>query len=369
MQQDVLESIEELARKLPSRMGVKRELKKLPTLLGDDERVLQLDTGTYGGGNGLVVATNRRVMFLLEGLTRSRVEDFPFDEIAAVRSEMGMVTGTCRLTISTYDDQAEISNMSKSVVDEITEYVRSRAGGPEPVEQPQPEAQPQAAAVAPSPTAAPVRREIEGANIVVIGTFEPPVLQPDWFATQGLISHEETYMANVQMNRQDSVAFTTDRFEVKAKRDQLFVGTTHGPSFPRLTDIVTGVLALLQPDVSKLGINRDTHFALASVEAWRDIAQRLAPPTNWDLVPNPGMRSLAIQGSRPDREPGAVLVRVEPSVRVRPGIYIQVNDHFEVSEPPSAEGRAEAARIVSESWDRSMTQAETICRHLLFGTV
>ncbi len=177
-------------------------------------------------------------------------------------------------------------------------------------------------------------------------------------------------MATIQMNRQDSVAFTTDLFEVKAKRDQLFVGTTHGASFPRLTDIVSGVLALLQPDVSKLGINRDTHFALASVEAWRDLAQRLAPPTNWDLlVPNPGMRSLAIQGSRPDREPGAVLVRVEPSVRVRPGIYIQVNDHFEVAEPASAEGRAEASRIVSESWERSMTQAETICRHLLFGTV
>ncbi len=361
MQQDVLGSIEELARRLPSRMGVKKELKKLPTLLGDNEQVLQLDTGTYGGGNGLVVATDRRVLFLLEGLTRSRVEDFPFDEIAAVRSEMGMVTGTCRLTISTYDDQAEITNMSKSVVDEITEYVRSRAGGDQVPDQAQ-------AAPAPASTA-PVRREIEGANIVLIGAFEPAVLQPDWFATQGLISHEETYVAEIQMNRQDSVAFTTDLFEVKAKRDQLLVGTTHGPSFQRLTDVVSGVLALLQPDISKVGINRDTHFALPTVEAWREIARRLAPPDSWDLLlPNPGMRSLAIQGSRPDRQPGAVLVRVEPSVRVRPGIYVQVNDHFEVSEAPSAEGRGEAARIVVETWERSMTQAETICRHLLFGT-
>lgn len=362
MEQDVLESIEELARKLPSRLGVKKELKKLPTLLGDNEEVLQLDTGTYGGGNGLVVATNRRVMFLLEGLTRSRVEDFPFDEISAVRSEMGMVTGTCRLTISTYDDQAEITNMSKSVVDEITEYVRSRADSAQVAEAPP--------RPAPSPPPAPVRREIEGANIVLIGTFEPAVLQPEWFATQGLISHEETYVANVQMNRQDSVAFTTDLFEVKAKRDQLLVGTTHGPSFPRLTDIVSGVLALVQPDIAKVGINRDTHFALSSVEAWRDIAQRLAPPENWDLLlPNPGMRSLAIQGTRPDGQPGAVLVRVEPSVRVRPGIYVQVNDHFEVAEPASPEGRSEATRIVSESWEPAMTQAETICRHLLFGTV
>ena len=363
MEQDVMESIEELARRLPSRMGVKKELKKLPTLLGDNEQVLQLDTGTYGGGNGLVVATDRRVMFLLEGLTRSRVEDFPFDEIAAVRSEMGMVTGTCRLTISTYDDQAEITNMSKSVVDEITEYVRSRAGGVQVAEQAQPQPAPTPASTAP------VRREIEGANIVLIGTFEPAVLQPEWFATQGLISHEETYVATIQMNRQDSVAFTTDLFEVKAKRDQLLVGTTHGPSFERLTDVVSGVLALLQPDIAKVGINRDTHFALPTVEAWREIARRLAPPDSWDLLlPNPGMRSLAIQGSRPDREPGAVLVRVEPSVRVRPGIYIQVNDHFEVSETPSPEGRAEAARLVVETWGRSMTQAETICRHLLFGT-
>jgi hypothetical protein len=159
-------------------------------------------------------------------------------------------------------------------------------------------------------------------------------------------------------------------FEVRATRDQLLVGTTSGTSFPQLPKIVSAVLELREPDVAKLGINRDTHFGLPSVEAWREIAQRLAPSENWDLLlPAPGMRSLAVQGARPDRRPGAVLVRVEPSVRVRPGIYVQVNDHFEVADPASAEGRAEATRIVTGAWEGSMAQAETICRHLLFGTL
>ena len=484
MRQDVVESIEELARQLPTRMGVKKELKKLPTLIGDDERVLQLDTGTYAGGNGLVVATDRRVLFLLEGLTRSRLEDFPFDEIAAVRSEMGMVTGTCRLTISTYDTQAEISNMSKAVVDEITEYVRSRAGAAQAAAEPEAaeleaaqaeavvaheadegeaviealaaaeddsvrrpessaraepagadgfdqrefarpdvvvrsEAEPeefeppgfvesagaglppppievlerpeviQADAVVEEPSTsdrpvgveglrmvpspaldAPLDREIEGANIVVIGAFEPSRLRPEWFAAQGLLGFEETSVADVRDDREDAVAFATDAFEVRVTPDQLLVGTTHGALFPRLSHIVSGVLELHRPDVAKLGINRDTHFRLATVEAWREIARRLAPPENWDLLlPAPGMRSLAVQGARPDRRPGAVLVRVEPSVRVRPGIYIQVNDHFEVADPASPGGRAEATRILTDAWERSMNQAETICRHLLFGGI
>ena len=372
MVQDVLGSIEELARRLPSRLGVKRELKKLPSLLMAGESVLQLDTGTYAGTNGLVVATDQRIMFMLEGLTRSRHETFPYDEISSVRSEVGMMTGTCRLTVTTIDRQAEITNMSKAVVDEITEYIRQRAAA---VGEQRPPAEAQAEAVLP-PTApaqeappSPVRREIEGANLFLVGAFNPAVLQPDWFASQGLISHEEAYVANVQTSHRDRLVFTTDTFDLKASTDQLVIGSTNPPAFRRLGDIVRTILEVARPPIGKLGLNNDVHFRLPSADSWEDIAQRLAPTSSWNgLLPQPRMRSLQFQGERSDGRPGAVFVRVEPSIRVRPGAYIQVNDHYEIANPSSPVGTEDATRIVAEAWLRSFSRSEAVCHQVLFGT-
>ncbi|HEX2064365.1 MAG TPA: PH domain-containing protein [Acidimicrobiales bacterium] len=365
MAQDVLGSIEELARRLPSRLGVKRELKKLPSLLMAGERVLQLDTGTYAGTNGLVVATDQRIMFMLEGLTRSRHEDFPYDEVSSVRSEVGMMTGTCRLTVTTLDRQAEITNMSKAVVDEITEYIRQRAGAVGEERQP---AEPEAADHPPAPPY-PVRREIEGANLFLVGAFNPAVLQPDWFASQGLISHEEAYVANIQTSHRDRLVFTTDTFDLKASTEQLVIGSTNPPAFGRLGDIVRTVLEEVRPPIGKLGLNNDVHFRLPSADSWEQIAQRLAPAGSWNgLLPQPRMRSLQFQGERSDGRPGAVFVRVEPSIRVRPGAYIQVNDHYEIANPGSPRGTEDAARIVSESWSRSFSHSEAISHQVLFGT-
>jgi hypothetical protein len=367
--QDVLGSIEELARRLPSRLGVKRELKKLPSVLMAGERVLQLDTGTYAGTNGLVVATDQRIMFMLEGLTRSRHETFPYDEISSVRSEVGMMTGTCRLTVVTVDRQAEITNMSKSVVDDITEYIRQRAGAMGEERQPA-EAESAHPPAAPAPAAPPypVRREIEGANLFLVGAFNPAVLQPDWFAAQGLISHEEAYVANVQTSHRDRLVFTTDTFELKASTEQLVIGSTNPSAFRRLGDIVRTILEVARPPIGKLGLNNDVHFRLPSADTWEHIAQRLAPASSWDgLLPQPRMRSLQFQGERSDGRSGAVLVRVEPSIRVRPGAYIQVNDHYEIVNPSSTVGTDDAARIVAESWLRSFSRSEAVSQQVLFG--
>ncbi len=356
MRQDVTRNIEELAGQLPKRASVRKELKKLPMVVADDEHVVWLDTGNHAGDDGLVVATDRRLIFLLVGLTRSRLEEFPLDEIAAAKCEVE--NGTCRLAISTYDDRAEISNMSESVAELITDYFHSRA---------------EAAGVADDVPAANavslIEREAEGVNVVLMGAFEPWVLQPEWFATQGLFTQAEASGTNVQENTDDRVAFKTDVFDVTAKRGHLLIGTTRPRSLLRLKEVVSGMLALLQPNITRLGINRGTHFRLPSVEAWREIAQRLAPCQDWGLLPDVTMRELTVQGSRLDGRPGSVIVKVEPSVQVGPGVYIQVNDQFEVANRPSAEGCTAAERIITESWGRSMNQAEAICRHVLFGTV
>lgn len=59
------QSLEQLANeKLSMGFMVRREMKKLPELLGEQEDVVNLARGEYDGKEGLIVVTDRRIMFV-----------------------------------------------------------------------------------------------------------------------------------------------------------------------------------------------------------------------------------------------------------------------------------------------------------------
>ena len=104
---------------------VRREMKKLPELLGENEDVVNLARGEYDGKEGLIVVTDRRIMFVEQGMIRSNLEDFPYDKVSSVKSETGMRSG--KLTIFTSGNKAELKDIHpKARVTEIGDYVRVR---------------------------------------------------------------------------------------------------------------------------------------------------------------------------------------------------------------------------------------------------
>jgi Protein of unknown function (DUF2510) len=66
--------------KMRVKFGAGREIKRLPEHLWEGETVDQMTTGMYGKGNGLVVLTDRRLLFLHEGLMSKTSEDFPIEK-------------------------------------------------------------------------------------------------------------------------------------------------------------------------------------------------------------------------------------------------------------------------------------------------
>lgn len=99
-----------------------------PNLLGllyEQELVVNLARGSYDGKQGLVVVTDRRVLFLSEGIGRHKLEDFPYDKVTSVQSEKGMVNGGLKIFAS--GNAAVIENMyPKERAPEIGDYVRSQ---------------------------------------------------------------------------------------------------------------------------------------------------------------------------------------------------------------------------------------------------
>jgi Bacterial PH domain/Short C-terminal domain len=104
----------------------RKEVKELPNVLWDDEKIEKLIIGTYGGaaGTGVLVATNKRLVFVDKGMMNLRVEDFPYDKITSIQYKTGMMLG--ELTIFASGNKAEIKNVNKGQCRNFAETVRAR---------------------------------------------------------------------------------------------------------------------------------------------------------------------------------------------------------------------------------------------------
>jgi len=117
------------------RLGSNREIKKLPEYLWEGETVTHLVGGVYGSGTGLVVLTDRRMMFIKDGWTSQTTEDFPFEKISSVQWSAGMMLG--KITIFASGNKAEIQQVQKpdgkAMVDALNNTI---ARGPKPAPAP-----------------------------------------------------------------------------------------------------------------------------------------------------------------------------------------------------------------------------------------
>ena len=135
--QQLRPDIEAAKARMNIKFGAGRELKKLVEHLWHDEQVQEMTTGTYGGGQGLVVLSDRRLMFIKEGRVKRTSEDFPLDKLSSAQWSSGMLTGT--IVVFASGNKAEIQNVNKTDGKRIVDILRARLSGPSP-QTPQPSA-------------------------------------------------------------------------------------------------------------------------------------------------------------------------------------------------------------------------------------
>ncbi|MEU4618521.1 hypothetical protein AB0G04_00885 [Actinoplanes sp. NPDC023801] len=97
MFEDLRADISRAADRMGSAIGAKKELNDLADHLAPGENVAALVAGSHGPGNGLLVLTDSRVLFLFEGLIRKAFVDIKIPDITAVRWETAVNLGTITL--------------------------------------------------------------------------------------------------------------------------------------------------------------------------------------------------------------------------------------------------------------------------------
>lgn len=103
----------------------KREIKQLPDILWEDEKVESIVQGMYSKGLGILVATNKRLVFVDKGMIYGlTVETFPYKNISSIQYSTGLLYG--KLTIFSSGNKSEIDNVGKKEVRLFSEFVRNK---------------------------------------------------------------------------------------------------------------------------------------------------------------------------------------------------------------------------------------------------
>lgn len=116
--------IESAAQRMRNKWGTKRELRVLQEHLDANEVVVCMAGGRRGGQSGLLVLTDRRYMFIWQGLLRHSYESIPLDLISGVGVKTGMVFASIRTQGA--QSMEEIEQVDKADASVLTQALRDR---------------------------------------------------------------------------------------------------------------------------------------------------------------------------------------------------------------------------------------------------
>ncbi|NKC16743.1 MAG: hypothetical protein GKR94_32480 [Gammaproteobacteria bacterium] len=210
--------------------------------------------------------------------------------------------------------------------------------------------------------------DIHGTSVVLLGDFNPKIFQPSWFGAQGLIRPTEAETAEVKIIHPDVVEFSLEWVQVQVTRERFSADTRQDAFFEVLRDLVLGTFDLLShTPVRRMGINVQMHFRMPSEDAWHSFGHKIAPKDLWtELLDNPGLANLTMQGGRPDEYDGHIQVQVQPSRQLSPhGIHLAVNDDYMLKGKDSTTGSKGMMEVLQNSWVQSLERSRSIINTLM----
>jgi len=228
-----------------------------------------------------------------------------------------------------------------------------------------------------------IKPQIDHAVIVLVGRFNPAIFQPAWFALHKMLGEKEAETAEIKVIIGDVSQFKLDQFEIQVLPER-FTITSLDVHPEHIKDLVISCFGQSLPHtpVRAMGINRLVHFDAGGFEIRDRVGNRLAPKDAWgtwgkeiDAAPREpegargGMVSIVMrQSSRSDGHKGHVQAKVEPSALVtnNAGIFVDVNDHFDLSAPEQAvQDASSAVALLEKNWEASLKRSATIIDQIM----
>jgi len=218
-----------------------------------------------------------------------------------------------------------------------------------------------------------IEPELGGCGIVFLGSFNPLIFSPSWFAKNGIVSDEEASEAEINIIHPEIAIFRIGKIRLQVETTRLSADTTEA-SWIALCDFLVKTFGefLVHTPISQMGINRSVHFSVGDEETRNKIGRLVAPLSPWGAWgAEMGKSEAAFRGGCVDLTmrqlkvaeqhiKGHIQVQIQPSTRLRgnAGIFVNVNDHFIVGPLENVIGCEEVVSILSAEFENSIRGAE-----------
>ncbi len=218
--------------------------------------------------------------------------------------------------------------------------------------------------------------EILTSAIVAVGDFNPAIFSPDWMERNKLIGKDDA--DSVREGRQGKpllishqvATFETKWFALQVLENQ-FSLTSKDALSPAFKDLAVSIFQLVpHTPVSAVGLNFLGHYKLASEDEYHRVGDVLAPKGIWEeLYPDamPGLADLTVRiqrGSRgePLKTKDEKRISVQPSEKIRFGVFLSYNDHHDVSarDEDNLRSGERVATLIDSEWESSWRDADRV---------
>jgi hypothetical protein len=223
-----------------------------------------------------------------------------------------------------------------------------------------------------------IEPEITGGSIVLVGSFNPAIFSPDWFIRHGLIRESEVIRDDGKLLIFHQIAqFSLEWCQISVEPNRFVIGSTRDP-LVKICDLAVRTFGEFLPHapLHQLGINREVHFKVESLDVRDRMGFKLAPPSSWgdwgkDLAAKSGRRrgglkTLTMQ-QQVFSEPrtGYIQATVQPSAVITDGagVFVQVNDHYDASKPGA--GNPELVELLENQFEASLSHSHWIVDQIM----
>ncbi len=215
-------------------------------------------------------------------------------------------------------------------------------------------------------------REASG-GVVVIGSFNPLIFQPEWLKVNEIIGSKEAEIARqlptgVEIIHGQLVILNLASVRLEVNPGRFMVVTREAPLVLARDFALKCFRILSHTPVSQTGLNFGTVFRPRSRQAWDAFGDALAPKEPWRALlgevgkkRSGGLTNMRMEESaRTDGYAGMRSIALSIVDRVSMDTQLDYNDHYELRGDGSPEKMKELLEILEDRWEVAEKDAKTI---------
>ena len=211
-------------------------------------------------------------------------------------------------------------------------------------------------------------QQVRTLAIVVVGNFNPAIIQPYWLAKKNLIKEPEAENAKIEFVHPQLTKFDITWASFEVSSDRFVIRSSNETMFQTVFDLFDGIFTCLsETPIKAIGLNHIIHYIIPNDDKYIEFGNRLAPFNNWDKVmDSPRLLHLEmIEQKRRDKYKGHYIVKIQPSdlIKGKNSIMISFNDHLALEE--NNEGSYNTLlKNVKEVWPASFKRVDEVIDNL-----